>query len=153
MAQGTLRWRVRWLVLKFVDAWDHYFFYKKRDLFIGLPHLESEQSRISSRDKKKSDRSPLMYRTRTDASHQSNFFFRSAGFSSSRFTCRKCGRGYTMLCNLRRHMKWECGGKRFFPCYYCSKSFTQKTSLQRHLTGVHNIDIVNGIEPNLPNML
>ncbi|XP_011882469.1 PREDICTED: gastrula zinc finger protein XlCGF57.1-like [Vollenhovia emeryi] len=71
------------------------------------------------------------------------------GFLGSRFTCRKCGRGYTMLCNLRRHMKWECGGKRYFPCYYCSKSFTQKTSLQRHLTGVHNIDIVNGTEPNL----
>ncbi|XP_076621380.1 zinc finger protein 711-like [Colletes latitarsis] len=33
-------------------------------------------------------------------------------FARSRFTCQKCGRGYTMLCNLRRHMKWECGGKR-----------------------------------------
>ncbi|XP_076546440.1 uncharacterized protein LOC143305703 [Osmia lignaria lignaria] len=70
-------------------------------------------------------------------------------FLRTRFTCQQCGRGYTMLCNLRRHMKWECGGKRQFPCYYCSYSFTQKTSLQRHLTAIHKIDVVNGVEPSI----
>lgn len=124
------------------------YFYKKRDLVIGLPHPESERS-ISRTEKKRTvARRRCTAGARTHP--QSNFFFRSAGLSSPRYTCRKCDRGYTMLCNLRRHMKWECGGKRFFPCYYCSKSFTQKTSLQRHLTGVHNIDadIANGIKSN-----
>ncbi|CAK9802908.1 Longitudinals lacking protein, isoforms A/B/D/L [Anthophora quadrimaculata] len=80
----------------------------------------------------------------TKLTDSSVFSFRPTGFVRSRFTCQQCGRGYTMLCNLRRHMKWECGGKRQFPCYYCSYSFTQKTSLQRHLTAIHKIDIVNG---------
>ncbi|XP_061935469.1 gastrula zinc finger protein XlCGF57.1-like [Apis cerana] len=71
------------------------------------------------------------------------------GYVSFRFPCQQCGRGYTRRCNLRRHMKWECGGKRQFPCYYCSYSFTQKTSLHRHLIAIHKIDIVNGVEPNL----
>ncbi|KAF3427033.1 hypothetical protein E2986_13550 [Frieseomelitta varia] len=63
-----------------------------------------------------------------------------------RFTCQQCGRGYTMLCNLRRHINRECGGKRQFPCFYCGYSFTQKTSLQRHVIAIHKIDVVKGME-------
>ncbi|KAK0080235.1 hypothetical protein PV326_008278, partial [Microctonus aethiopoides] len=60
----------------------------------------------------------------------------------TRYQCQQCGRDYSMRCNLRRHMKYECGGKRAFPCYYCHYSFTQKSSLQRHITSVHKNDMI-----------
>lgn len=53
-----------------------------------------------------------------------------------------------MRCNLRRHVKWECGGKRKFSCPRCNRNFTQKTSLQRHLVSIHKIAIIKGMESN-----
>ncbi|XP_014607730.1 PREDICTED: longitudinals lacking protein, isoforms A/B/D/L-like isoform X20 [Polistes canadensis] len=64
------------------------------------------------------------------------------GMLTSRFICQRCGRSYTLLCNLRRHMKWECGGKRQFPCFYCNNNFTQKSSLRRHLSTIHKYDMI-----------
>ncbi|XP_020288349.1 zinc finger protein 236-like [Pseudomyrmex gracilis] len=64
------------------------------------------------------------------------------------FGCSSCGRKYTMKCNLRRHMMYECGGKRLFSCKFCRWAFTQKSSLVRHLTKRHNI---NSLNPNQVN--
>lgn len=134
------------IVFKFIFVDVLRCFYEKHNVVIDLPH--SRQSRISLCQ----NSIARQCITRTRMHSQSNIFFRLAGFSRSRlsrFACRKCGRGYTMLCNLRRHTRWECGGKRYFPCGYCYKSFTQKTSLERHLKGVHKIDFVNEIASNL----
>ncbi|XP_023245622.1 zinc finger protein with KRAB and SCAN domains 5-like [Copidosoma floridanum] len=56
------------------------------------------------------------------------------------FACQKCNKKYGLKQNLRRHVRFECGGQRQFYCHLCPNKYTQNSSLHRHLFHCHNID-------------
>lgn len=91
-----------------------------------------------------------------------------AGFSSSpsgdlsvKFPCPQCNRSYRHKCDLKRHLKFECGQQPNFLCVHCPRRFHQKTNLKRHVFTVHsallassaNGDIDQLMELSLPSLL
>lgn len=67
--------------------------------------------------------------------------FRSA--DTTRVYCpNDCGRSYTGKngpCNLKRHLRHECGVEPKFQCNVCSKRFAQKCNLKTHSLVVHKL--------------
>lgn len=50
-----------------------------------------------------------------------------------------CGRSYKYICDLRRHMRKECGVEPQYKCQICSKAFARKDALKAHHICVHKI--------------
>lgn len=50
-----------------------------------------------------------------------------------------CGRSYTLLSSLQRHMRLECGVPKKFFCTLCLKSYTRKDSLKYHILEKHGV--------------
>ena len=59
--------------------------------------------------------------------------------SKEDFRCPDCGKKYACRDTVRRHIRYECAGQRYFSCNICKTSFTQNGNLKRHLKNVHNI--------------
>lgn len=51
--------------------------------------------------------------------------------------CGRLYRGPQRNCNLRKHLKLECGVAPMFLCRICSRRFTRNENLKRHLVIVH----------------
>ncbi|GJQ68608.1 hypothetical protein Trydic_g17158 [Trypoxylus dichotomus] len=49
------------------------------------------------------------------------------------YKCDNCDRSYTMRCNLRRHIRIECGKERQIACDYCNARFYYTSELKKHL--------------------
>lgn len=54
-------------------------------------------------------------------------------FVLGKFYCANgCGKSYTLLANMRKHLRFACMGVRQFQCQLCLKRFTYKHHLQHH---------------------
>jgi len=51
--------------------------------------------------------------------------------------CGRLYRGPQRKCNLRKHLKLECGVAPMFLCRICLRRFTRNENLKRHLVIVH----------------
>ncbi|KAF2892503.1 hypothetical protein ILUMI_13667 [Ignelater luminosus] len=58
-------------------------------------------------------------------------------------TCHKCGRSFTRLDNLQRHVKYICGVAPQFQCSVCLYSTKHKYVLMQHLKKKHNYVVVS----------
>lgn len=52
--------------------------------------------------------------------------------------CGRLYRGPQRKCNLRKHLKLECGVVPMFSCKICLRKFTRNENLKRHLVVVHS---------------
>lgn len=57
--------------------------------------------------------------------------------ASLRHECMVCGKVYKFPETLRRHIRYQCGGKKEFPCNKCGRCFTANSSLMRHKLTFH----------------
>lgn len=48
-------------------------------------------------------------------------------------SCNKCGKSYTTIYNLKRHLKFECGVDPQFECVHCGTKFKHKHHLTDHI--------------------
>ncbi|KAK2711674.1 hypothetical protein QYM36_012698, partial [Artemia franciscana] len=53
------------------------------------------------------------------------------------FQCGICLRQYKYIRNLRKHQKYECGGRKCFVCAACGKTFSQKQHVEEHKKRKH----------------
>nr|CAI5817509.1 unnamed protein product [Callosobruchus analis] len=51
--------------------------------------------------------------------------------------CPKCCRRYTLPCNLRRHMKYQCGSLKHYKCPYCNLESKLKYDMKKHVARMH----------------
>nr|CAI5843245.1 unnamed protein product [Callosobruchus analis] len=51
-----------------------------------------------------------------------------------RYHCVRCGKSYTMKCNLRRHQRVECGKAKTNICFICKKSYYYRQELNIHMS-------------------
>lgn len=55
-----------------------------------------------------------------------------------------CGRSYSSINNMKRHVKVECGvHTKNFQCQVCLKKFRRKFHLKRHCSTVHGFKCEN----------
>ncbi|RZF39449.1 hypothetical protein LSTR_LSTR000970 [Laodelphax striatellus] len=59
------------------------------------------------------------------------------------FSCYQCGRLYSHKCNLKRHLRLECGVDPKFKCNFCKKLFKHRHHLNDHYKTQHDADIVS----------
>lgn len=60
--------------------------------------------------------------------------------AGKRFVCSNdCGKSYKYKHHLKRHILYECGGKKLFSCYICNKQFSRSMYLTTHFGLVHHI--------------
>ena len=52
--------------------------------------------------------------------------------------CDPCGKSFTELSNLERHLHTVHDGYKDYKCESCSKAFSDKRNLKRHIDSVHN---------------
>ena len=52
--------------------------------------------------------------------------------------CKKCGKTFSMKCNLEKHIKTVHDKVKSYKCDLCMKAFGQKGDLQRHIQIVHH---------------
>ncbi|XP_065558852.1 zinc finger and BTB domain-containing protein 14-like isoform X5 [Artemia franciscana] len=57
--------------------------------------------------------------------------------SQQGFQCGICLRQYKYIRNLRKHQKYECGGRKCFVCAACGKTFSQKQHVEEHKKRKH----------------
>lgn len=63
-----------------------------------------------------------------------------AAASGNIYKClNDCGRSYTLLSSLQRHMRLECGVPKKFWCPVCLKTYTRKDSLKYHMIDKHGM--------------
>ena len=55
------------------------------------------------------------------------------------FRCSACGKNYSCIKTLKRHVNFECGGQRRFACHHCTARYSQNGTLRRHLLKRHNV--------------
>lgn len=48
-------------------------------------------------------------------------------------SCNKCGKSYTTIYNLKRHLRFECGVDPQFECVHCGTKFKHKHHLTDHI--------------------
>lgn len=48
-------------------------------------------------------------------------------------SCIKCGKSYTTIYNLKRHLRFECGVDPQFECIHCGTKFKHKHHLTDHI--------------------
>lgn len=58
------------------------------------------------------------------------------------FTCFKCGKQYTWVDSLTRHLRESCGITPKFRCSICSRRFRRRNYLLRHESAVHGITYI-----------
>ncbi|CAH1964131.1 unnamed protein product [Acanthoscelides obtectus] len=51
----------------------------------------------------------------------------------------RCGKSYTMKCNLRRHQRVECGKAKTNVCFICKKSYYYRQELNIHMSVKHRL--------------
>ena len=51
-------------------------------------------------------------------------------------SCKRCGKGYTLMSNIRRHSKCHCKCN-YFPCVLCEATFTTLHQFNTHWTNIH----------------
>lgn len=49
----------------------------------------------------------------------------------------ECGRSYTLLSSLQRHMRLECGVPKRFWCPICLRAYTRNDTLKYHMNEKH----------------
>ena len=54
--------------------------------------------------------------------------------------CSICGKSFSNVRNLNRHINVKHTLKKLFPCSECSKIFKTKINLQSHVNSVHSTD-------------
>ncbi|XP_012270358.1 longitudinals lacking protein isoform X11 [Orussus abietinus] len=70
--------------------------------------------------------------------------------TGKRFYCPQCGQSYTLMWNLKRHMKNECGQPPYFVCPYCPRRGKQTSHIYKHVRDKHPglqafyVDVRNG---------
>ncbi|XP_058837496.1 longitudinals lacking protein, isoforms N/O/W/X/Y-like [Topomyia yanbarensis] len=55
----------------------------------------------------------------------------------ARFECPKCGKGYSLAKNMRRHARLECDQEPKFACPHCPLRCKRNNQLKRHITSRH----------------
>ena len=53
-------------------------------------------------------------------------------------TCESCGKSYSKLSGLKKHIKIVHEGQRNHKCEHCGKSFSQLSHLRRHRRNIHS---------------
>ncbi len=48
-------------------------------------------------------------------------------------SCNRCGKSYTTVYNLKRHLRFECGVDPQFECIHCGTKFKHKHHLTDHI--------------------
>ncbi|XP_060535640.1 GDNF-inducible zinc finger protein 1-like [Cylas formicarius] len=61
------------------------------------------------------------------------------GGCTARHFCPRCGKSYTLVKNLKRHLSVECQKEKRFKCRFCSNSYYYRTDLRNHLHRVHDV--------------
>lgn len=57
---------------------------------------------------------------------------------STGFLCPQCGRGFAMMCTLKRHIKTTHTNVKPFACKNCPLKFKTKCSVNAHMNMVHD---------------
>ncbi|KAJ8686824.1 hypothetical protein QAD02_022618 [Eretmocerus hayati] len=66
----------------------------------------------------------------------------TGGDNQQKHTCLTCGKAYTSMGNLTRHLNHECGQEKRYHCRYCNYRVKRKDSMKRHTLSVHR-DIID----------
>lgn len=56
----------------------------------------------------------------------------------ARFVCPKCGKGYSLAKNMRRHARLECDQEPKYACPHCPLRCKRNNQLQRHINSRHS---------------
>ena len=54
------------------------------------------------------------------------------------YNCESCGKSFSQLQSLKRHIHIVHEGQKDFKCNDCTKTFTSKQNLKLHLHSIHN---------------
>ena len=54
--------------------------------------------------------------------------------------CETCGKSFSQVGNLKRHIEFVHNAQKDFRCNLCDKSFSVKPKLERHINAIHNGD-------------
>lgn len=58
--------------------------------------------------------------------------------SRRRYPCPQCGTRFTLVKNMKRHFRYECGKEPQFQCSFCAVKFKRNNQLQGHILKKHS---------------
>lgn len=62
---------------------------------------------------------------------------RRSQWREKQYYCPKCGRGFTLKSNLKRHYTYECGFGPRYKCPYCDLKSKQTSQVYSHIRNKH----------------